>query len=232
MRRARAKAKHVNISGIKLPSYPIGTTSVICASGEPWQKHSSIKLRRLRLSLPLSRSVNLTTLLLPVQPEEGHLSTWVNLKGLFQPQNLRGPCCLALYVTLPFQGLSLLSAHFPAGRRACSLDAWQLKQGRCHEGRPGGSAPSPGEPQLGSQHWGPSFLFQFHGFLLHIPTPFCPGPGLNLGPIIGHNPIVLQEQLNGWDFSKPLNPSIMNVVVAQGPARWLVKCLGTTELCP
>lgn len=50
----------------------------------------------------------------------------------------------------------------------------------------------------------PSFSFPFHSAFLDKPTPSCPGPGLNQGPIIGHNPIVLQEQLNGWDLSKPL----------------------------
>lgn len=64
---------------------------------------------------------------------------------------------------------------------------------------------------------GPFSLSHFTAPSYTHPLPFCPGPGLRLGPIIGHNPIVLQEQLNGWDFSKPLNPSIMDVVVTQGP---------------
>lgn len=47
---------------------------------------------------------------------------------------------------------------------------------------------------------------------MHPPAPSCSGPGLDLGPITGHNPIGLREQLTGWDPSKPLSPSITDSV--------------------
>lgn len=91
----------------------------------------------------------------------------------------------------------------------------------------------PAEQQLCPQHWGPSFLFPISPL---PPTHTHSNSALDLvstwGAVTGHNPIVLPQQPNGWDSSKPPNPPIMDLVVTRGQARLLVRCLGTTELCP
>ena len=110
-------------------------------------------------------------------------------------------------VSLPLQADSLLLSQWgsPAGRRAYSLDTWAIKAREvpwmlarlsCSPLLMEAAVP----PALGS------LLFLSHFTLPsdNIPTPSCPGPGLCWGPIIGHNPSVLQEQLNGWDLSKLL----------------------------
>ena len=141
---------------------------------------------------------------------------------------MRVPCSLAQYdSSSPCRSLCWMHTSQQVGR-TYSLHTWQLKQGSFSEGLPGSPGPIPTVRQLCLQQWGPSFL------LPTSPLPSThphPNPARDLVSVWGLNPIALQETLRGWDFNKPLNPSIVDWVVTQGPARQLIK-VGTTPLCP
>lgn len=152
----------------------------------------------------------------------------MTLKSLFQQQylwNFLAP--VHRYDSSSSRSL-LLKEYFPAGRSTYSLDIWWWQQGGCPRFQPACPVPHSGWVTAMGYPCAPHFTFFSYGNL----SPSSCAPGLNLGPIISFDPSVLQGQLHGQDLSKPLNPSVADLVVPQGPARWLVKMSGEHRALP